>query len=111
MLADLIILLGTLALMGWVAWRANATLPAGRLPMGRTEEANTNRLLVLLQTPLLLVVSLIVIGLSDAFKGGQLADGILAPVPLAFLSFVMLVAQQAQFWGVRRIMRKHLPPA
>ncbi|MGI4949351.1 MAG: hypothetical protein ACRYHC_11790 [Janthinobacterium lividum] len=79
--------------------------------MGRTEEANTNRLLVLLQTPLLLFVSLTFIGLSDAFKGGQLADGIMTPVPLAFFSFVMLVAQQAQFWGVRRIMRKHLPSA
>ncbi|RYG55275.1 MAG: hypothetical protein EON56_05910 [Alphaproteobacteria bacterium] len=55
--------------------------------MGRTEEANTNRLLVLLQMPLLLVASLTFIGLSDAFKGGRLADGILAPVPLALQSF------------------------
>lgn len=110
MLADLTIVLGTLALMGWVAWRANATLPAGRLPMGRTEEANTNRMLVLSQMPLLFVVSLLFIGLSGAFKG-EPTDGILTPVPLAFLSFVMLVAQQAQFWGVRRIMRKRPPSA
>lgn len=72
MLADLTILLGTLTLMGLVALR-KCDLASGAVAHGRTEEASTNRLLVLLQTPLLFVVSLTFIGVSDAFKHGPLA--------------------------------------
>jgi hypothetical protein len=111
MLTNLAVVLGTLALICVVAWRANATLPAGRLPMGRTDGANTNRLLVLLQAPLLLVVALLLVALKGAVEGAQSADDILAPFPLGFLSVVTLICQQAQLWGVRRIMRKHHPTA
>lgn len=109
MLADLAIFLGSLFLMGVVALRANATLPAGRLPMGRTMEANANRLIVLLQMPLLFVVDLLVIGLLDVFKGEHSANVIPAQFSLASLAVVMLLAQQAQYWRVRSIVRKPRP--
>lgn len=104
-----LILLGACALMGIVAWRANATLPEGQLPMGHTDRPNTTRWLVLLQAPLMFVLALALVVARDAFEGRLSIRGALAPTPLLALSALMLVVQQAQLWGVRRIMRKHVP--
>lgn len=98
MTVSLFIVAVTVALMGAVAWRAHATLPAGPLPMGRTNKPNANRFLVVLQAPLIYLAALAVI---------LAKDNVLDTGALLFASAVMLVGQQAQLWGVRRIMRKH----
>jgi hypothetical protein len=106
MLVKMSIFLGTLILMGAVAWHANATLPDGQLPMGRTDKPNTNRVIVLLQIPVIYIVSLVVILIRDHVEASVSDPVILSTLVLLFVSFMILAVQQAQLWGIRRIMRK-----
>ena len=93
MIVSLMIVLGTLALMGVAAWHANATLPSGQLPMGRTNKPNTNRLVVVLQQPILYLAALALILAKDAMEGKLLHSGTLSTFALLSVSIVMLVAQ------------------
>jgi hypothetical protein len=108
MIGSLSIFLATLTLMGVVAWRANATLPPGKLPMGRTNKPNANRIIVVLQIPIIYFSTLAFIIITSNIDASASRLRSLPTFALACISIVMLVAQQAQLWGVRRLMRKHL---
>jgi hypothetical protein len=99
-----LLIVGTLVLMAAAAIHAGRTLPAGGLPMGRRETPDTNRTVVLLQGPAIYVAVLAFETIIDLVRGHTLAEDGWSPLPV--VSVLMLVCQQAQYWGVRRIMRK-----
>ncbi len=74
--------------------------------MGRTNKPNTNRIVVVLQAPFVYFVVLFIILIKGVFEGEATIFDTKAVFALFAISVVILIAQQAQFWGVRRIMRK-----
>ena len=90
---------------------ADKAAPAGwirQLPMGRTNKPNPNRIIVVLQVPLIYLAVLIFIILRAAIDSD--ASEFRAPPTfgLAWFSILMLVVQQAQLGGERKLMRKRL---
>lgn len=73
--------------------------------MGRTEEPNTNRTIVLLQVPATYVLVLLFITARDVATGTRIDQESFGPGLMTVMALVMLLTQQAQLWGVRRIMR------
>lgn len=73
--------------------------------MGRTEEPNTNRAVVLLQVPAIYVLVLLFIAARDIVSGARIDEQSFSPGLMTFMAIAMLLTQQAQFWGVGRIMR------
>lgn len=73
--------------------------------MGRTEEPNTNRTIVLLQVPATYVLVLLFIAARDLATGARIDQESFGPGLMTVMALVMLLTQQAQLWGVRRIMR------
>lgn len=106
MIVSVLIFLGTLALMGAAAWHANETLPSGQLPLGRTNKPNANRIVVVLQAPSVYLTVLLIFLIKGVIERDATMFGTQANVALFSVSIVLLVAQQAQFWGIRRIMRR-----
>lgn len=73
--------------------------------MGRTEEPNTNRAIVLFQVPAIYVLVALSIAARDIVSGVSVDDESFSPGLTTVMAIAMLLTQQAQFWGVRRIMR------
>lgn len=73
--------------------------------MGRTEEPNTNRVVVLVQVPAIYVLVALFVVARDIVSGARIDEQSFSPGLMTFMALVMLLTQQAQFWGVRRIMR------
>lgn len=105
MIAGMVILALSLLVMGAISWHAHKTLPPGHLPMGRTEEPNTTRAVVLVQVPAIYVLVMLFIATRDIVSGARVDEQSFSPGLMTFMAIVMLLTQQAQFWGVRRIMR------
>ena len=75
--------------------------------MGKTDAPNTNRYVVVFYAPLIYLIALSLIALKENVIDHLSISKIFYIFPLVLISITMSLAQQAQFWGVRRIMRKH----
>ncbi|HEX7695142.1 MAG TPA: hypothetical protein VF409_11670, partial [Sphingomonas sp.] len=71
-----------------------------------TDVPNTSRLMVLLQLPVTYVVVLLGFLAKDLIVDHAAVLQVVSVFGASFFLAVMLIAQQVQLWGVRRLMRK-----